>query len=131
MSGPLGNPATLAPARSPLEEPRWPGRIRELVLELRSGAGGAQRERALSELWVLVNVALQRYVRAHAHRAGRLDAEDVRDIAAEKASDFFRRLDDSEWEATEYAPAQLCTFLRTMARNGLIDHARRREKELA
>jgi len=50
-----------------------------------------RRERAISELWTLVNLALQRYVRATGRRAGRLDQEDVRDIAAEKALDFLTR----------------------------------------
>jgi RNA polymerase sigma factor (sigma-70 family) len=131
IRGPLENPVDLASTSAAPDEPKWPARIRELALDLRSERDPRRRERALSELWTLVNLALQRYVRASARRIGRLDHEDVRDIAAEKALDFLRRLDDPQWDASAYSPAQVCTFLRSMARNGLVDRTRQRKKEVS
>lgn len=118
---------------SPLDpdEPRWPGRVLELAARFRSAADPATRDGLLAELWTLVNLALQRYVRASARGTGGLDLEDVRDIAAEKALDFLRKLDDPHWDAAMYAPAQICTFLKSMARNGTVDRARLKRREIS
>ena len=130
MRDPLESPIDLASRNAAPDEPKWPARIRALALDLRAETDPGRRERAISELWTLVNLALQRYVRATGRRYGRLDPEDVRDIAAEKALDFLRRLDDPHWDASAYVPAQICTFLRSMARNGVVDRSRQRTKEV-
>ncbi len=106
------------------ETARWPARVIALGDACRTARDPAARARALGELWTLVHLGLARYVRQHAARLGSLEPEDVRDIAAEKALDLVRKLEAGEWDPREASPAQLCAFLSTLARNGLVDHLR-------
>ena len=107
------------------ESARWPAR----VIALASMCGAAQeaesRRAALGDLWTLVHLGLARYVRFHAGRLGPVSAEDVRDIAADKTLALMRKLEAGEWSPAGCDAGQLCAFLSTLARNGLVDHLRR------
>ena len=114
------------------DDPRalWPEAVVRLGTELRE-ASGARRSEALGRLWVLLNLALQKYARGQARRLGRLGSEDIRDVAAEKASDLILRLDNDQWNPAASSPAQLCSFLATVARNGVVDALRTTRREVA
>jgi len=53
------------------------------------------------------------------------------DIASEKASDLLRRLDSNDWNPADSTAAQLCGFLATVARNGVVDLHRLKRREVS
>ena len=107
------------------EQPRWPVRVLALAAQCRdASAPDPRRQVALGEVWTLVHLGLARYVRQHALHLGPVEPEDVHDIAAEKALDLVRKLETGAWDPSGTEPGQLCAFLSTLARNGLVDHLR-------
>jgi len=85
----------------------------------------------VAELWAILNLALQSYVRRHGRALGRLTQDDVREVAYDKASELLRRIDTREWDPTTSPPAQLCALLATVARNGVVDFHRVRRREVS
>ena len=112
---------------SPIEDIsgwKWPGRLTELCDSWKRATTDRERNRLVSEMWLLLNVGLTYYVRAHGETYGRIDPEDARDIASEKAMVFLRRL-DSEPPDDPPSPARICAYVSTLARNGLVDILRK------
>ena len=107
----------------------WPEHVLRLGSMLRAATPRDRRE-TLGALWGLLHVALLRYARQHARRLGRLSPEDIRDIAAEKASDLIARLDVSDWDPSASSPVLLRSFLSTIARNGVVDALRTGRREV-
>ena len=103
---------------------RWPERIVELAAEWPRNGDSSRRERTVSEFWLLLNAALAKYARIHAARLQPLPVEDLRDIASEKALELLQKVDVGRWNPCESTPAQLCTLVSTVARNGVIDRLR-------
>ena len=110
-------------------DPSWPDRFLALARETHRSSG-REAERALGELWLLLNLVLQGYVRRHARSLGALSEDDIRDIAAEKASELLGRLDSGAWSPATSSPVQLRGFLATVARNGAVDWHRVRRREV-
>lgn len=109
----------------------WPNRLVELGMRLRAENSREASGSLVGEIWILLNLALQSYVRKQAHRLGRLSVDDISDIAAEKASELLRRLDSKDWNLAELSPAQLCGLLAAVARNGVVDLHRIRRREVS
>jgi RNA polymerase sigma factor (sigma-70 family) len=74
-------------------------------------------------------MAIQKYVGVHVRHLGSIDPEDARDISSEKTLDLLSRLERHEWEPMKYTPAQLCAFIATVARNGVVDQLNLRRRE--
>ncbi|MGH9868523.1 MAG: sigma-70 family RNA polymerase sigma factor [Candidatus Polarisedimenticolia bacterium] len=108
----------------------WPERIVELAASWRAAPDGAEGERRLGDLWMLINLTLQRYARSAARRFGALDPEDIRDIAADKGLELLRRLASHQWDPGASTAAELCAFLAGVARHGVIDRLRALEREI-
>ena len=102
----------------------WPERIIELGTAWPQAEDTVERDRILSEMWLLLNAAITRYLRFHSRRYGYGAQEDLQDIASEKSLELLRRIDNRMWDPTDASPGQLCSFISTLARNGLIDHMR-------
>lgn len=109
----------------------WPHRFLALAVSLQGAAAGADRDRPVAELWTLLHLALQAYVRRHARAFGHLTRDDVWEVADQKASELFARLDSRDWDPSASSPAQLCAFLAMVARNGVVDFHRQRGREVA
>lgn len=91
---------------------------------------GEERERILGEIWTLIILGLEKYMRAFSRRYGAQDRDEIRDIARDKALDLLVRLDRQAWDTKASTPAQLCAFLASVARNGIVDHWRTRNREV-
>ena len=89
-----------------------------------------KRREILGRLWSVLHAVLLRYARGHARRLGRLSTEDLRDVAADKASDLVARLDREGWDPAASSPALLRSFLGTIARNGVVDALRAGGREV-
>jgi len=100
--------------------PAWPERLRAIAQQCRTTADRQHRHELLGEAWVLTRTALSQYLDWHASRLGRAPAEDLADLAAEKALDLLRRLDHGDWDLDVREPAEIRGFLSVTARNGLI-----------
>ena len=107
------------------EGARWPSRVLALAARCDAAADDASRQAALGDLWTLVHLGIARYVRLHAGRQGPVSADDVRDIAADTTIALMRKLEAGEWSPAACDAPQLCAFMSTLARNGLVDHLRR------
>ncbi len=103
----------------------------ELCHGWRSAATLRERDRALAELWFLLNAALARYVRLHGRVYGSIDAEDARDVASEKAMAFLRALENATAETSALDPPRVCSYISVLARNGLVDALRKRGRDHA
>jgi DNA-directed RNA polymerase specialized sigma24 family protein len=112
----------------PTPSARWPEKVVGLCHELSSATTEPERRRIVSEIWLLVNAALCKYVRFNS-RAYALDPEDVRDIASEKSLAFIHQLLDPARGFDASEPARVCAYFSTLARNGLVDHIRRLERQ--
>lgn len=112
------------PDAGPAVDAQWPERVVELAAAWHAQPDPARRERLLGEMWLLLNAAIRRYLRLHGHRYGTARPEDLEDIASDKSLDLLRRIDSEQWNPATVKPGQLCAFISTLARNGLIDHYR-------
>jgi DNA-directed RNA polymerase specialized sigma24 family protein len=133
-----------SPVPTPEPEGLWPGRIRALAAAVRDDSArttveradadrdgrAAEREARVSELWRLLNLVLNQYIRAQARRFGGLDADQVADVAADKALDLMSRIERRDWDPAAVSDAQVCAFLGSVARNGVVDVLRRRRREV-
>jgi RNA polymerase sigma factor (sigma-70 family) len=121
------------PFRQPRSLPRraaWPERIAHLALVRKSSADPAERDEALSEIWVIVNAVLIRYARQHARSSQGLSEEDLAEVASAKALALFGKMSAGSWDPSASSPGQTSVFLSTLARNGLVDHLRARPKRV-
>lgn len=110
-------------------EAAWPERLLALAAKLHAPSRVRERQQVQHELWDLLNLVLQIYVRRQARTQASLSVADMRDIAAAKASELFLRLDSKEWSPAA-SPPQLRAFLAMVARNGVVDFHRRRSRDV-
>jgi len=107
--------------------PHWPEKILELCQELPDAVTVEDRNRTIGRLWQLAYGAISRYARFHAH-AATVDPDDLKDIASEKAIAFLQHAGEPAWTSGKTHPGQVCSYFSTLARNGLMDHYRRRRR---
>jgi RNA polymerase sigma factor (sigma-70 family) len=105
--------------------PEWPIRVGHLCVELRSATSEVARNALQGELWVLLHLALHRYLAAHSTKVGRFSREDLEDVAAQKSLELLRSAECGSWEPSDRTPGEIAAYLSSVARNGLVDHARR------
>ncbi len=108
------------------DEHLWPRRLRELCGELGSATPPGTRELIREEAWILIGVALRRYLRHHASQLGPLSPEDLEDISSTKTLDLIRRAESKTWDPAGARGPEIATYLSRVARNGLVDHLRAR-----
>lgn len=111
---------SVAPAAG---RPVWPDRLIELGALARGSEDRAGQAR--SELWGLLNVALQHRIRAESRRTGPIGVDDLVDLAAEKSLELMSKFDAHEWDPANTPREKIIGFVSTVARNGLIDFLRR------
>ena len=107
----------------------WPEHILRWGAVLKTAPPRDRRE-VLGRVWRILHVVLLRYARGHARHLGRVSIEDLRDVAADKASDLVARLDRGDWDLAASSPALLRSFLGTIARNGVVDALRTGRREV-
>lgn len=110
---------------------RWLERLTDLARQWHAPPDRAAKETVLAELWSLLNLVMQVQVRAAARRLGRIDEDDVLDVAADKTLDLVRRIDDGRWQPEAAGADHLRGFLATVARNGVVDVLRLRGREVS
>lgn len=114
--------------RTPAAAPLWADRIGPLVQALlRSSRAARQGHRA--ELWQLLHAALFGALRAQAGRIAPVSQEDLEDLASGKALELLQQAEDTRWEVHGHEPGEVAGFVWRVARNALVDLARKRGRE--
>lgn len=116
---------SLRTAPSTRSDSHWPARIGTLCGDLRCASADTVRQRLRAELWLLLNLALRRFLSCHAARIGGVQAEDFQDIASQKALELLANAESGSWEPVGRSGSEVAGYLSAVAYNGLVDHARR------
>jgi RNA polymerase sigma factor (sigma-70 family) len=122
-----GGGAAVVIAAAP-DAPAWAHAVRAAVPALTSARGPA-REAPRASLWRLLHAALFASLRAQAGRVAPVSHEDLEDLASVKSSELMARAEAGVWDPAPHPPHEVAGFIRSVARNGLIDLARRRARE--
>jgi RNA polymerase sigma factor (sigma-70 family) len=108
--------------------PLWADRVGPLVQAL-VGSRRSERQGRRAELWQLLHAALFGALRAQAGRIAPVTQEDLEDLASGKALELLQQAEESRWETRNHAPTEMVGFVWRVARNALVDLARRRGRE--
>ena len=111
----------------PPAPPQWACRIEALLASPAPAPGDRQARRA--ELWQLLHSALFAALRSQAGRIAPVSREDLEDLASGKALELLQQAEDSRWVVAGKGPSEVAGFVWRVARNGLVDFARRRGRE--
>jgi len=111
------------------DSPRWPSRLPELCASLRSSESAA-RQAIRSEIWLVLHAALMASLRARAARVVRASREDLEDVASSKALELLASAESGVWDPTGRPAHEIAGFVARVARNGLVDLARRTGREV-
>jgi RNA polymerase sigma factor (sigma-70 family) len=107
------------------QRPRWPAHLKELCRELRTCRDDTGRSHIRGEVWLLLHSAISMYARVRAAEYEQIGAQDIEDVASEKALDLLLKAESGAWDMYGHQPSDVAAFLSTVARNGLRDLARR------
>ncbi len=102
--------------------------MREAVPAL-SQARGAAREQARVWLWRLLHASIFASLRMQAGRITAVSQEDIEDLASAKSLELLARAEEGTWNPVPHPLHEVAGFIRRVARNGLVDLARRRSRE--
>jgi RNA polymerase sigma factor (sigma-70 family) len=115
--------------RIPRAVPPWAERIAPLIHEVRGTPGAVAPSRCRSELWLLLHAALFAALRAQAARIAPVSQEDLEDLASAKALELLRQAEGNRWEPARRSAREVAGYVWRVARNALVDLARRRGRE--
>src|SRR5215510_6160439 len=108
--------------------PLWAERVDPAIRALGCAAVGA-RDAARAELWRLLHAGLFAALRAQAGCVCATSREDLEDIASGKALELLQQAEGRLWSVAGRTPHEVAGFVARVARNGLVDLARRRGRE--
>ncbi len=114
----------------PPHPPRWPELLTRHSVQL-TAASPAGRNEARAALWNVLHAAVFASLRAQAHRVPVASREDLEDIASAKSLEILSRAEEGSWTPVGRPAHEIAGFVARVARNGLIDLARRRGREVA
>jgi len=113
------------------DEPLWAVRVGQVVARLGEPLEREERDRVRVETWTLLNIALRRFLRSHAARAGGLDPSDIEDIASTKTLELLGRAESGAWTVhPDRGGREIAAYLSRIARNGLLDALRMRSRQV-
>jgi len=108
--------------------PEWASHIQPAI-EALLGAAPGHRNAARARLWRLLHASLFASLRAQAGRVAPFTHEDLEDLASGKALELLQQAEGNRWTTSGHGPREVAGFVTRVARNGLIDLARRRGRE--
>lgn len=109
--------------------PGWAPLVVRAIERLRSAAP-AEADDARARLWTLLHASLFASLRQQAGRVARFSREDVEDLASTKALELLRQVESGKWSIEGRHAGEVGGFLLRVARNGLVDLARSRSREV-
>lgn len=109
--------------------PSWPLELASACKALRDAAAGG-RDGARARFWQVLHASLFAAARAQARRVPAASAEDLEDLASAKSLELLARAENGAWDPSGRPPHEIAGFVARVARNGLVDLARRRGHEV-
>ena len=109
----------------PPDLPAWPAELLAACADLRAATPGA-RAAARARFWRVLHAALFAAARAQGRRVTSASQEDFEDLASAKALELLRRAEEGAWDPAGRPEHEVAGFVARVARNGLVDLARRR-----
>lgn len=89
----------------------------------------SEREPARARLWPLLHAGLYAALRSQAGRITPVAAEDLEDLASQKALELLLRAEEGVWEIEGRTEPEIAGYLTRVARHALVDLARKRGRE--
>lgn len=127
--GPADRGAPEDPATAAIEEeaagPAWAMELVRLCGHVSSHADDPGRDEIRDRLWLILNLALRRYMRIHGSRLASLRPEDLEDLGSQKALELLDRIVSHSHELRDRTAGQIASFLSVSARNAVLDLAKR------
>ncbi len=108
--------------------PRWPARLSTAAAALRDSPPAA-RPAARAALWPVLHAALFASLRGQAGRTPAARHEDLEDLASQKALELLLRAEQGTWDPSGRPDHDVAGYVAQVARNALVDLARRRGRE--
>ena len=106
--------------------PEWSVHLLCALAGLESSAPTAAER---SRTWRLLHASLFAALRCQARRIAPVSQEDLEDVASAKALELLRQAEGGQWRAHGRSAHELAGYIQRVARNGLVDLARRRGRE--
>jgi len=113
---------------APAYTAHWPGQV-AAALECLRGAGPERREPLRARLWPLLHAGLYACLRAQAGRVPAASAEDLEDLASQKALELLLRAEQGTWTVEGRTVPEVAGYVARVARHALVDLARSRGRE--
>jgi len=120
-----------APRTFPAVEPfgeaaqaRWPLRLRDLVSQWHDARDPATAVTARECTWTLLYGAVACFVRGRGRSLPSLLANDLPDVAAEKALDLMRQIESRAWDPSQSSPEQVRAYVALAVKHALVDLTR-------
>lgn len=106
----------------------WPSHLAASVIALRR-AEGPDREPLRAGLWRVLHAALFASLRTQAGRIAATSAEDLEDLASQKALELLLRAEEGAWDPGGRPDHEVAGYVARVARHALVDLARKRGRE--
>ncbi len=105
--------------------PLWATEIARLCRQLPSSPREPDSTELLGQLWLVVNLAMRRYLRIHGSRFAAIPEEDLQDLGSQKTLELLERIVSHSWDLSNRTTSEIAAYISTSARNALLDHGRR------
>lgn len=114
-------------AEAPADDPAWATELAGLCTRISATASGVvpDADGLRDRLWLILRLALLRYLRVHGARFSSIRAEDLEDLGAQKSLELVDRIVSGALELGGRSGGQIAGFLSVTARNAVLDLARR------
>lgn len=123
-SAPKPAPPTRTDSLKATDPAEWPEVLRHDCAVLRSPCARPEFDRARERIWLVLHGVIKIRLRQVAAQYSGIRPEDIEDLAATKALELLMRAERGEWEITGRSPEEIQGYLRTAARNAIVDQLR-------
>jgi RNA polymerase sigma factor (sigma-70 family) len=122
-AGPIELPSPHAESEGP--GPLWAGEIARLCRNLPPATRLDEPMALLERLWLVVNLAVRRYLRIHSARFASVRPEDIEDLSSQKTLELLEKIVSRSWDLSNRTAAEIAAYISASARNALLDQGRR------
>ncbi len=107
------------------DAPAWATELAGICTTISSTSADSDRGHVRDRLWLILRLALLRYLRMHGARFGSVRPEDLEDLGAQKSLELLDRIVSGAQDLGGRTGAQIAAFLSVAARNAVLDLAKR------
>lgn len=93
-------------------------------MRFRESAEPMEQSRLRERIWLIVALALRRYLGVHRARRPWIPSEDLEDVSSQKSLELVERIVSRSWEFTDRHGPEIAAYISATARNALADRSR-------